>query len=459
MLNISPNNRNHIEEEQYHSFQTVSTEKSSRKLRYALYLIGTALLGIMFLPWTQHIRSGGKLTTLRPEQRPQTINTIIGGRIEKWYVKDGDYVKKGDTILFISEVKDGYFDTLLVDRTMDQIKNKEQSVVSYEQKVNALDTRIDALLQSSNLKMRQARIKYQQSKLKITSDSMEWIAAQTNLKIAQDQVNRFEELKQRGLKSQTELEMRRLTLQRAQASLIGTEQKYLQSRNDLIDALVEVNATEARYQDEIAKAESDKMSALTNMYDAEVDVTKLQSQAAGYSIRNGNYIITSPQDGYVTKILSTGVGQVIKAGQEIATIMPQNYNLAVEMYVRPMDYPLLNKGQKVRMQFDGWPAIVFSGWPNNSFGTYGGTIFAIDNFSSENGMFRVLIAPDRSDHPWPKALRVGGGVNAMILLSDVKVGYEIWRNINGFPPDFYAASTKAPSKKTENKTEHEADEK
>jgi biotin carboxyl carrier protein len=253
--------------------------------------------------------------------------------------------------------------------------------------------------------------------------------------------------------------MRRLTLQRAQASLIGTEQKYLQSRNDLIDALVEVNATEARYQDEIAKAESDKMSALTNMYDAEVDVTKLQSQAAGYSIRNGNYIITSPQDGYVTKILSTGVGQVIKAGQEIATIMPQNYNLAVEMYVGPMDYPLLNKGQKVRMQFDGWPAIVFSGWPNNSYGTYGGTIFAIDNFSSENGMFRVLIAPDRSDHPWPKALRVGGGVNAMILLSDVKVGYEIWRNINGFPPDFYAASTKAPSKKTENKTEHEADEK
>ena len=437
MLNISPDNRNQIDEQAFKSCQQVNHEGSSFRLRLTLYIIGFISLIIMFLPWTQNIRTNGKITTLRPEQRPQTINSIIAGRIEQWLVKDGDFVKKGDTIAIISEVKDGYFDPKLVDRTKEQLKNKELSVVSYEQKVNALDNRIDVLIETSKLKLQQARIKYKQTRLKITADSTEFEAAETNYDIAKDQYHRFEKLYKEGLKSQTEVETRKLAMQRAQASMISAQQKLLQSRNDLIDARVEVNSVDAKFRDEIAKAESEKMSAMTSMYDAEVDVTKLQSQAAGYEIRNGNYIILAPQDGYVTKILSNGIGETIKSGQELATIMPLNYDLAVEMYVRPMDYPLIKKGQNVRIQFDGWPAIVFSGWPNSSYGTYGGTVFAIDNFTSDNGMFRVLIAPDKKDHKWPEALRVGSGVTAMCLLNDVAIGYELWRNINGFPPDFY----------------------
>lgn len=448
MLNISPNNKNVIDENQFVAYQKVNQENSAPKLRRALYIIGVLVLIIMLLPWTQNIRSNGKITTLRPEQRPQTINTIIAGRIETWFVKDGDYVRKGDTIVIISEVKDGYFDPQLINRTQKQIKNKELSVISYEQKVNALDQRIDALIETSQLKLQQARINYRQARLKIIADSIEFQAAETNYEIAKAQLTRFEKLLNQGLKSQTEVETRRMAMQRAQASMISAQQKLLQSRNDLIDARVEVGSTEAKYRDEIAKAESEKMSAMTNMYDAEVDVTKLQSQAAGYSIRNGNYFILAPQDGYVTKILSSGIGETIKAGQELATIMPLNYDLAVEMYIRPMDYPLVQKGQSVRMQFDGWPAIIFSGWPNNSYGTFGGKVFAIDNFTSENGLFRILIAPDKKDHPWPKALRVGGGVNAMLLLQDVAIGYELWRNINGFPPNFYSVKESVRPKST-----------
>mgnify|MGYP000058586372 CR=1 FL=1 len=124
MLNISPNNRNEIDEQQFVSYQNVKKESSNPKLKRTLYIIGSLVLLIMLLPWTQNIRSNGKITTLRPEQRPQTINSIIAGRIETWFVKDGDFVKKGDTIVVISEVKDGYFDPKLVDRTQNQINNK-----------------------------------------------------------------------------------------------------------------------------------------------------------------------------------------------------------------------------------------------------------------------------------------------------------------------------------------------
>jgi multidrug resistance efflux pump len=440
MLNLSPNNKTQLLREDFWALKFVSKERSSKKIIRVFYVFFLLSLILMFIPWTQNVQSNGKLITLRPEQRPQTINTIIAGRIEKWYVKDGDIVNKGDTLLFISEVKDGYFDPKLVERTINQLRAKEQSVKTYGDKVVSLDNRIDALIESGKLKLQQGQIKLKQTRLKIISDSIDYQVAKNNYDIAKDQFERFERLTKEGLKSQTELEIRKVSMQRAQGGMISAQQKLLQSRNDIIDAKVELSSIEAKYRDEISKAESDKFSAITSMYETEVDVTKLQTQSANYSIRNGMYVITAPQDGVVTRVIQSGIGETVKQGEQILTIMPKVYDLAVEMYIRPMDLPLMHQGQKVRLQFDGWPAIVFSGWPNTSYGTYGGEVFAVDNFAQEDGTFRVLISPDTSDYSWPKALRVGGGTNSMILLKNVPIWYELWRIINGFPPDFYKKS-------------------
>ena len=437
MLNLSPENINEIDQKGLKALHRVEQKKSSHKLLNVIYFFFVVIILILFLPWTQNIRSKGNLTTLRPEQKPQKINTIIPGRIEKWFVKDGDLVKKGDTILFLSEVKNDYLDPELVNRTQKQLKTKELSVVSYSDKIQSLDNRIDALIESAGLKLEQAKIKLKQVNLKLKSDSIENHTAQINLKVAEDQFERMERMYKDGLKSKTDLETKKIALQRAQANQIGAQQKLLQSKNDIIDAKVELNSIQAKYRDEVSKAESDKFTALSSMYDAEVDVTKMQSQLVNYSVRNGMYYILAPQDGIVTAVLPGGIGETVKEGQAIATIMPSLYDLAIEMYVRAVDLPLVQKGQKVRIQFDGWPAVVFSGWPNSSFGTFGGEVFAVDNFASPDGTFRVLVSPDKNERKWPKELRVGGGVNAMLLLKNVPLGYEFWRQINGFPPNFY----------------------
>jgi hypothetical protein len=125
----------------------------------------------------------------------------------------------------------------------------------------------------------------------------------------------------------------------------------------------------------------------------------------------------------------------------IVEIVPTNIQYAVEMFVEPMDLPLINIGQKVRFVFDGFPAIVFSGWPENSFGTFGGKVSAIETAVSNNGKFRVLVAEDPADKKWPAQLRMGGGASGITLLKDVPIYYELWRNINGFPPDYYQPNT------------------
>jgi hypothetical protein len=130
----------------------------------------------------------------------------------------------------------------------------------------------------------------------------------------------------------------------------------------------------------------------------------------------------------------------------IVEIVPKDIKYAVELFVEPMDLPLISKGQKVRFIFDGFPAIVFSGWPNSSYGTFGGVITVIENGISENGKFRVLVSEDSTDNPWPKQLKFGGGANGIALLKDVSIGYELWRNINGFPPEYYQAQVEKTKK-------------
>lgn len=438
MLNISPQNiKDRIDSSKYKSLKTVDTASTKDLLLKLLIGFGTVGFIMLFLPWTQNVQSKGYVTTLHPDQRPQTINSIIAGRIEKWYVKEGDYVKKGDTILNISEVKDDYFDPELLSRTEDQIKSKELAVQSYMQKVRALDGQIDALLNTKKLKMEQAFNYMKQARLKIASDSINYEVAVTNYQIAIKQFERTEQLHKDGLKSLTDLETKKLKLQETEGKKISAENKLLASRNQLINVQVELSSIENQYRNKLAKSESDKLSAMSNMYEAEIAVTKMQTKYMNYSVRTGYYHITAPQDGYITKTIRSGIGETIKEGEKILSIMPAKYDLAVSMYVEAMDIPLVSPGQKVRFVFDGWPTVFFSGWPGISYGTYGGEVVAIDNFISDNGKYRILVAPDEDDHTWPEVLRVGSGANGMALLNNVPIWYELWRNLNGFPPDYY----------------------
>ncbi|MFH6970530.1 HlyD family efflux transporter periplasmic adaptor subunit [Flavobacterium petrolei] len=412
-------------------------------------IVGVSIIGViaLFLPWTQNISGSGSVTTLRPDQRPQSIQSVISGRLEKWYVQEGDFVKKGDTILFISEIKEDYMDPNLVQNTRNQIDAKKQSLQSYGSKVSTLTGQIQAIEREKVLKLEQAQNKIKQSVLKIKSDSMDLVAVKTQLKIANTQYNRSVQLNKEGLKPLTDIEEKRLKLQEVEAKIITQENKFLTSKNEFINAKVEINRISAEYAEKVSKANSDKFTALSSQYDTDAQVNKLENQYANYSIRNGMYYIKASQNGYINRALQSGIGETIKEGTPIATIMPSKYDIAVETFVNPIDLPLLRKGEKVRVWFDGWPTIVFSGWPNMSYGTFGGEIVAIENFISVNGKYRVLISPDKNDEKWPEQLSIGAGAQTIALLNNVPVWFELWRSLNGFPPNYYKPAVKPTTDK------------
>lgn len=442
MLNLSEHNRTVISAD--NRLKTIQRLETPRRYRWNR-IIGVAsviMLVFAFLPWTQTIRGTGAVTTVTPEQRPQTIHSAIPGRIEKWYVREGDLVKKGDTILFISEIKEGYFDPELVANTKDQVEAKKLALTSYSQKVDALGYQVEALSNEQRLKREMAQNKVQQSRLKITSDSMDLVAARTQFRIAKTQFDRVAALEKEGLKSMVDVEEKRLKLQETEAKIVTQENKLLAARNEWINARIELNRLDAEYREKIAKAQSDRFTAMSSQFDTEATVAKLESDYANYKVRTGFYYITAPQDGHVNRALQSGVGETIKEGTPVVSIMPSRFDIAAETYVDPVDMPLIREGDKVRVWFDGWPTIVFSGWPGLSYGTFGGEIIAIENFISTNGKYRVLIAPEKADQPWPKQLRMGAGAQTIIMLDTVPIWFEIWRTLNGFPPNFYAKDEK-----------------
>jgi multidrug resistance efflux pump len=437
MLNISKKNPITENIDQYSTVKSLANRPHYKILNKIILYVSIIGIIILFLPWTQNISGSGAVTTLKPNQRPQTIQSAIAGRIEKWYVQEGDFVKKGDTILFISEIKEDYFDPNLVQNTKSQVDAKKMAGQSYGGKVTSLSAQINAIENERVLKLQQAQNKIRQSILKVKSDSMDLEAVKTQIKIANTQFNRSVTLNKEGLKPLTDVEEKRLKLQEVEAKIITQENKLLASKNELINAKVEINRISAEYAEKSSKAKSDQFTALSSQYDTEAQVNKLQNQYVNYQIRNGMYYIKAPQDGYVNRAIQSGLGETIKEGTQIVSIMPAKYDIAVETYVSPTDLPLIHKGEKVRIWFDGWPTVVFSGWPNMSYGTFGGKIVAIENFISPNGKFRVLIAPDEKEDAWPKQVSIGSGAQTLALLDNVPIWFELWRTLNGFPPNYY----------------------
>ncbi len=390
----------------------------------ARWVVGlfVAIVLAAFLPWQQNVQGTGVLSALSPSDRPQTLPSRIDGRIERWFVAEGQFVARGTPIVQISEIKDEYMDPEVVTRTREELAAKSSAVQDKRRKAAALAEQIEALEDVLELKLEQARNKVVQ---------LNAVVAQVTLEdsIATDQFARRDSLYRSplGLVSLNDLQSSRMRAQSASAALV-------QRRNELLNAEIELRSLEAEYREKIEKARSDRSGTLAEVGEGEAEIAKLRNKVSSLEVRQSYYRIEAPQDGYVVKAMRQGVGELVKAGEPIVTVQPATPRQAVELYVRAMDVPLLRAGRKVRLTFDGWPALQFSGWPSVAVGTFGGEVAVIDQVASTNGQFRVLVVPDPDDEPWPAQLRAGSGVYGWAMLDTVRVWFEIWRQLNGFPP-------------------------
>lgn len=410
MLKISDHKvENEIPKDRLYSLKALRTPNAGKVLAKWMLSLGIVFFIILFLPWQQNVRGRGSVTALSPENRPQTVETAIAGRIQTWNVREGLYVNKGDTILTLSEIKEKYFDPQLLFRINEQIVAKDKSLQAKSDKVESLRKQIGALRNQLVNKIDQSKAKLEAERVRFQN--------------AENQYQRNKQLYDAG----------NIPLTKYQ----DIEYKYQGSKADYQNAQIELQRVDAEYQDKINKSESELNNTLAELFETQADLAKLRNEFSNMQIRNRQYQIIAPQSGIVVKALKAGIGETIKEGEAVCTIMPDARDLAVEMYIKAMDVPLISKGRKVRIMFDGWPALQFSGWPSVSVGTFGGVVEVIDFVNSKPGEFRILVVPDKEDEPWPNQLRMGSGTKGWVMLNNVRVWFEIWRQLNGFPASLY----------------------
>jgi adhesin transport system membrane fusion protein len=408
----------------------------SPRLTLTIARLFTALLvvvtiALIFVPWQQNSPAHGRVVAFAPLDRQQTVDAPVDGRVVRWYVREGDRVLEGDPLLDIADNDADLVSKLerekeAVRARIDAAKARTSSV---KDRIESLESSRDSALQAATSRVRMA-----QERVRAASQAV--VATKAASKTAEQNLERQQTLFKDGLTSKRTVELAELDVaraatevERANASLSAarSEESALESdmmkiRNDASASIHDASASRATAQAEIASAEAE----LARM---DVRLARQLMQA-----------VKAPRGGTVLRVVAKQGGEIVKTGEVLLSIVPDTDDAAVELWVPGNDVNLVAPGRTVRLQFEGWPAIQFSGWPSLAVGTYGGTVAFVDATDDGQGKFRVLVVPN-SPEDWPSKqyLRQGTRANGWILLDRVSLGYELWRQFNGFPPSWPAA--------------------
>lgn len=332
--------------------------KNTRVL-VSMLLLGTVglVIGLIKTPWQQTATGYGRVVAFSPDERIQTLDAPLSGRIHRWFVQEGDSVEKGDPIVEIRDIDPGIMDRL----------QREQDAV--QKRLNA---------------------------------------AKLQAETAQLNVERQEKAVAKGLSAPREFEKARM---------------------------------------EWAKFLSDEAKAAEDLAKVEVRLS-----------RQGAQLVTAPSAGRIQRRMAGEGGVLVSAGAPMATLVPETDSRAVELRIDGNDIPLVHKGDEVRIQFEGWPAVQISGWPSVAVGTFPARVEFVDAADSGGGGFRVLVTPrDREDWPEGHYLRQGTRAQGWVLLNEVKLWFELWRRFNGFPVSLPARPDMSePTKSNKRETPKEA---
>ncbi|MCA9036355.1 MAG: toxin secretion protein [Planctomycetaceae bacterium] len=453
------------------SLRLARSSRVARRLGKALLLLLVmAFILVAFAPWQQSVTGSGNVVAFAPIDRQQTIEVPIKGRILRWGdgVFENAYVRAGDLIAEIQDI-----DPLLMQRLEDQVTASLNQVLAMEELVEAnrrnqdaaktvvhsfesqlaaynsvkqqIVASADAAIASANNKVEAERRQLQEYEATLSQAEADFLRQKQLQEEDIIGLGKFQQAEQKYLEAKAKVERAKAYVDAALNDLKGKQRdrdaKEQKANVDIDYATAsfrKAGADVAKAESEVAKAQSELTKARKTLLEAETKLSRQQSQ-----------MVMAPFDGFLTQILPNQGSQILKEGDTLCVIVPDTADRAVQIWLDGNDASLVWPGRHVRLQFEGWPAVQFAGWPSVAVGTFGGTIVSVDATDDGKGKFRALIQPDDDVHEWPedRYLRQGVRANAWVLLERVPLWYEIWRSMNGFPPNVDPSDGKDKTKK------------
>ena len=431
--------------QQIDDFPAMQLVRTSRVVRVAarltLLILLVSIVVMIFVPWRQTARGVGNVVALDPQQRPQPVLSPSKGVVSfvKEGLREGSYVEKDELLLRLAPfAADG---VLQIDTQIVALESKEAAAMSSLE----VAKQAAALQVSSGRNMTQSlKQDYQATKQKWEQAKNEVTALQAELEDKRNQLRIAEEVAAKGLVSREELFSKRQAVESQMAKVLKAESAVEEAYASLLSKEEEIQAKMQEIDIKNRTANQYVLEVMQRINSIEKEIQEVRNQRGELD----RLEIRAPRAGHIQQWFGVTGSDTVKEGDRLFVIVPDTDALAVEMKVSGNDMPLIQEGDRVRLQFEGWPAVQFVGWPSVAVGTFGGKVNRVFPTDDGKGNFRVVVTPDNHferEDGWPddRYLRQGVRANGWVLLKQVPLGYEIWRQLNGFPP---VVANEAPSK-------------
>ncbi len=422
-----------------YALQLASSPNALRLLvRMIFLLVALTIVSLVIVPWQQNVAASGRVSALDPFDRIQSIAAPVAGRVEKAWVAEGSRVEEGDRLLEIVDL-----DPAMIERLQQQRDALEAKLEAARERVLVYQKQVEALSSARDLGVQSTESLAEVAEADVLSARHGVEAAEASVDQARLNFDRQRQLVEEGLASDLDFEVADRVFKQSQAEVEQRRQALRASINEVSARKAEIGKLETESQARIESARAEQQSAQS-------EVAAEQQQLATLDVRiaqQNTQLVLAPRSGTIFRLYASPGAEVVKAGDPIIALMPDAKSQAVELWVDGNDVPLVSEGRPVRLQFEGWPGVQFGGWPSVAVGTFGGRVAVVDYSGDEQGRFRILVVPDEEDDPWPSPefLRQGARVNGFVLLDQVRLGYELWRQANGFPPTVLMDSKKDSS--------------
>lgn len=421
-----------------------SPERTRRLARWLMACVLVMPFALALVPWMQTIKGKGRVVAFSPIEREQRVNAPHDGLIVDFFGHiEGSRVKKGEKLFEMADT-----DSQLVNRVTQQVEALRLKQQASRDKLENSEAQI-ALFESVVLNTIQAAtFGIEMAKNKMAAAEQTLRAANADYVTSKGIHDRTEKLFKDPLHlaSKQEWELAQYKMNKAMADVEKAKADREAAVNDLRTKEAELKQKKAEADAKVRDARTKRDAASSDLASAEKELRDVESKLA----QLGRFLAVAPMDGILLRILRAKDTEFVKKGDPVMVLVPDTDHYAVELWIDGNDAPLVSrsmeirraKGEEtpVRLQFEGWPAVQFAGWPSVAVGTFGGVVKLIDATDDGKGKFRILVTPDPNDpygrDAWPDEpyLRQGVQANGWVLLNQVPLGWELWRQFNGFPP-------------------------
>lgn len=418
-----------------------------------LLLLAAVAGGLVLIPWQQSVTGNGRVFVADPADRPQNVEAQIPARIVSWHVQEGERVKTGQKIAELADIDSKFLDQSLVERLETQRLAQLSKIEAARNRVSALEGQLASVSRSRSVAVPSADEKARQNVDKLRGAEQSVEAARQSLKTTELNKARIAELHSQGLRSKRDLEVVELEQVRAKTDLERATATLEVARRDISIGDFDRQKVDADTEASVNSLTASLAQARESIATAESDLQKLEIEIRNTTERRRQNVVTAPTDGQIVRVMKVGAGATVKAGDVLAVIAPTTENKAVELMLSDNDAPLVAVGRRVRLQFAGFPAVQFTGYEKLAVGTFAGRVAVIDPIDDGKNRYRAIVVPDwdainaGTEQAWAsnQVLRPGSEAVGWIMLDTVPLGFELWRQFNGFPPSVQQEPLGKPS--------------